>query len=101
MKIISTLKFCLLFVLANAQSPWVQQVGSSYVQTGYSVIPFYSKVFTGHRTFDFVPRYIKDEVFQLYIEAGITTNTSLILNIPYLRLTAGAFTGADTSVYHF
>lgn len=101
MKIIFTIAFTFVIVFCKAQSPWVQQAGSTYVQIGYSIIPFYNKVFTGHRTFDYVPRYIKDEVFQVYAEAGITSNTSLIVNIPYLRLTSGAFTGADTGVYHF
>lgn len=94
--------FCLTIAsFSSAQSPWVRQAGSSYVHIAYSVIPFYDKVFTGLKTVDYVPRKIKDEVFQFYSETGITNNTTLIVNIPYLRLSAGELTGADTGIYSF
>lgn len=85
--------YSILFVLffsttiVYSQSPWTQKKGSFYSQINFSTISNYDEVFgdPDYNTY----REITDQTYQLYVEYGITDNTTILINTPFKHIKSG------------
>lgn len=73
------------FVLA--QSPWTQKKGSFYTQLSFSTIANYDEVF-GDPEYQ-TDREVTDNTLQLYGEYGISSKTTLLVNVPIKLIKTG------------
>ena len=85
MKTITKLFFLLIGFSAFSQSPWSQEKGKFYTQISFSTIPYYKTLF-GDPNYS-VPGKISDNTIQFYSEYGLSSKTSLLLNLPYKSIT--------------
>ncbi|WP_298417904.1 transporter [uncultured Kordia sp.] len=70
-----------------AQSPWTQEKGKFYTQLSFSTISNYDEVF-GDPEYN-TGREITDNTLQLYSEYGLTSKTTLVLNVPLKFIRSG------------
>lgn len=83
-----------------AQSPWTQEKGKFFTQLSFSTISNYDEVF-GDPEYN-TDREITDNTLQLYGEYGLTSKTTLLLNVPVKFIKTGdavngtAFTAEDS-----
>jgi len=70
-----------------AQSPWTQEKGKFYTQFSFTTIANYDEVF-GDPEYK-TDREITDNTLQLYGEYGITSKTTLLVNLPIKLIKTG------------
>lgn len=70
-----------------AQSPWTQEKGKFYSQLSFSTISNYDEVF-GDPEYN-TDREVTDNTLQLYGEYGLTSKTTLLLNLPVKLISTG------------
>ncbi|EDP96834.1 hypothetical protein U8527_00815 [Kordia algicida OT-1] len=70
-----------------AQSPWTQEKGKFYTQLSFTTIANYDEVF-GDPEYQ-TDREITDNTLQLYGEYGISSKTTLIVNLPIKMIQTG------------
>ena len=70
-----------------AQSPWTQEKGKFYTQFSFTTIANYDEVF-GDPEYT-TDREITDNTFQLYGEYGLSSKTTLLVNIPVKFIKTG------------
>ncbi|WP_046755285.1 transporter [Kordia jejudonensis] len=81
--IIALLSSAILF----AQSPWTQEKGKFYTQLSFTTIANYDEVF-GDPEYT-TDREITDNTLQFYGEYGLTSKTTLLLNVPLKFINTG------------
>jgi len=71
-----------LFITSSifAQSPWVKDQGDLFVNLSYSTISDYDELF-GDPDYN-LERTITDRTYQLYGEYGLTSKTTILINLP-------------------
>ncbi|WP_046743458.1 hypothetical protein [Kordia zhangzhouensis] len=79
-----------------AQSPWTQEKGKFYTQLSFSTIPNYANVF-GNPEFE-TDREITDNTLQFYGEYGISSKTTLLVNLPLKLIKTGNAIGETTFI---
>lgn len=85
----------LITLNAFSQSPWTKNKNEGYIQTSFTTIGSYDKIYGNQ---DYKPqREITDNTLQLYGEYGVTDKTTLFANIPLKMVKTGDFT-EDMSV---
>ena len=88
---------CILFLLfhfsGKPQSAWTQKKGELYSQLTFSNISNFNEVF-GEPEY-LTERKITDQTLQLYIEYGISNNTTLIINIPFKMIQTGGLSNTS------
>jgi hypothetical protein len=72
---------------AFSQSPWTQEKGKFYTQLSFSTIANYDEVF-GDPEYQ-TDREITDNTLQLYGEYGLSSKTTLLLNLPVKFIKTG------------
>jgi hypothetical protein len=72
---------------AFSQSPWTQEKGKFYTQLSFSTIANYDEVF-GDPEYQ-TDREITDNTLQLYGEYGLTSKTTLLVNLPVKFIKTG------------
>lgn len=70
-----------------AQSPWTQEKGTFYTQLSFTTIANYDEVF-GDPEYQ-TDREITDNTLQLYGEYGISSKTTLLVNLPIKMIQTG------------
>ena len=70
-----------------AQSPWTQEKGKFYSQLSFSTISNYDEVF-GDPDYN-TDREVTDNTLQLYGEYGLTSKTTLLVNLPVKLVSTG------------
>jgi hypothetical protein len=81
MKKIITLSILLIGFSAFSQGPWTQKKGKLYTQLSFTTIPYYDTLF-GDPDYS-IPGKISDNTLQFYSEYGLSSKTTLLINIPY------------------
>tara|TARA_B100000795_G_scaffold66338_1_gene45408 strand:- start:6504 stop:7343 length:840 start_codon:yes stop_codon:yes gene_type:complete len=79
-------KFIIIIILligfsAFAQGPWTQKKGKFYTQISFTTIPNYNTLF-GNPDYSVRGR-ISDHTLQFYNEYGLSSKTTLLINVPY------------------
>lgn len=87
MKKIYTIIAVLSCTFVFAQSPWTQEKGKFYTQLSFTTIANYDEVF-GDPDYE-TDREITDNTLQLYGEYGISSKTTLLLNLPIKLISTG------------
>jgi hypothetical protein len=79
-----------------AQSPWTQEKGKFYTQFSFSTIANYDEIF-GDPEYK-TDREITDNSLQLYGEYGVSSKTTLILNLPIKFIKTGDAVNVNTFI---
>jgi hypothetical protein len=79
-----------------AQSPWTQEKGKFYTQFSFSTIANYDEIF-GDPEYK-TDREITDNSLQLYVEYGVSSKTTLILNLPIKFIKTGDAVNVNTFI---
>lgn len=87
MKKIFVIIAILSFSFAFSQSPWTQEKGKFYTQLSLSTISNYDEIF-GDPEYK-TDREITDNTLQLYGEYGLSSKTTLLLNLPIKFIKTG------------
>ena len=81
------IKKCIIIVVlligfsAFSQGPWTQKKGKFYTQISFTTIPNYDTLF-GDPDYS-IRGEISDQTLQFYSEYGLSSKTTLLINIPY------------------
>ena len=81
MKKFITIIILLIGFSAFSQGPWTQKKGKFYTQISFTTIPNYDTLF-GDPDYS-IPGEISDYTLQFYNEYGLSSETTLLVNIPY------------------
>ena len=87
MKKLTTFLFFLTVTITFAQSPWTQEKGTFYTQLSFSTIANYDEIF-GDPEYQ-TDREITDNTLQLYGAYGLSSKTTLLVNLPIKLIKTG------------
>ncbi len=73
-----------------SQSPWTKKKGEFYTQISFSTISNYDEIF-GNPDYN-THQKITDNTFQIYVEYGVSNETTLIINAPFKNIKTGNLT---------
>jgi hypothetical protein len=76
-----TIVILLIGFSAFSQGPWTQKKGKFYTQISFTTIPNYDTLF-GDPDYS-IRGEISDQTLQFYSEYGLSSKTTLLINIPY------------------
>ncbi|WP_299059279.1 hypothetical protein [uncultured Polaribacter sp.] len=89
MKKITTFIFVLLSISMFSQSPWTQEKGKIYTQLSFTTISNYNTLFGDPEYI--LQRNVTDNTMQFYGEYGLTSKTTLIVNLPLKLINTEGF----------
>ncbi len=87
MKNLTKLFFLFISATVLAQSPWTKEKGTFYTQLSFTTISNYDTLF-GNPEYN-TERKVTDNTFQFYGEYGLSSKTTLIVNLPLKLIKTG------------